>query len=301
MTEHPIKLSATARAMLTLAATREDRLVRPPQLPVAAARQVVRSLLNNGFVEEVPAPTDDPAYVWREIADGTKLALRATGLGLTAIGDAAHAPVITGNEDQPAEGTVTEPDAARVAESHPVAGSLDANSQREEEPPTAQDRADGEPAAPDSVADAGAAEGVRMATTAPANLRQAAQAVLDAWNGEANRETDPAEALRGPMAILEAALAGRAPRPVSGAPRKPREGTKQELVLAMLRREEGASGPQIAEATGWASHSVRGFLAGLKKKGIRVEALDRVRAAGPDKAGAKGAFTIYRVTARPEA
>ena len=42
---------------------------------------------------------------------------------------------------------------------------------------------------------------------------------------------------------------------------------------------------------------MRGFLAGLKKKGIQVETLDRVRAAGPDKAGAKGSFTIYRVTA----
>ena len=300
MTGHPIKPSATARAMLTLAATREDRLVRPPQLPVAAARQVVRSLLNNGFVEEVPASVDDLAYVWREAADGTKLALRATGLGLTAIGDAAHAPVITGNEDQPAEGTVTEPDAARVAESHPVAGSLDANSQPEEEPPAAQDRADGEPAAPDAAADAKAAERARMAPTA-ANLRRASQAVLDAWNGEASRETDLAEALRGPMAILQAALAGRAPRAIPAAPRKPREGTKQALVLAMLRREEGASGPQIAEAAGWQSHTVRGFLSGLKKKGIRVETLDRVRAAGPDKAGAKGSFTIYRVTAQPEA
>jgi hypothetical protein len=34
-----------------------------------------------------------------------------------------------------------------------------------------------------------------------------------------------------------------------GAPRKPREGTKQEAVLAMLRREEGATIAQICEAT----------------------------------------------------
>jgi hypothetical protein len=34
----------------------------------------------------------------------------------------------------------------------------------------------------------------------------------------------------------------------------------------MLRRREGASGPQIAEAMGWASHTVRGFLAGLAKR-----------------------------------
>ena len=63
----------------------------------------------------------------------------------------------------------------------------------------------------------------------------------------------------------------------------------------MLRREEGASGPEIAEATGWASHTVRGFLAGLKKKGFAVETVERVRRTGPDKQGAKGSYTVYRV------
>jgi len=43
MTEKPIKLSDTARAMLTLAATRGDHLVRPPILPAAAARGPMRA------------------------------------------------------------------------------------------------------------------------------------------------------------------------------------------------------------------------------------------------------------------
>jgi hypothetical protein len=63
----------------------------------------------------------------------------------------------------------------------------------------------------------------------------------------------------------------------------------------MLRRDEGVSGPQIAEAMGWAQHTVRGFLAGLAKKGITVEVVDRVRQFGPDSSGAKGSFTVYRV------
>ena len=37
--------------MLTLASTREDRLVYPPTLPGAASPQVVRSLLNAGMIE----------------------------------------------------------------------------------------------------------------------------------------------------------------------------------------------------------------------------------------------------------
>ncbi len=77
--------------------------------------------------------------------------------------------------------------------------------------------------------------------------------------------------------------------------RKPREGTKQEAVLAMLRREEGATTAQIAEATGWASHTIRGFLSIQKKKGVKIDILDRVRMVGPNREGAKGSFTVYRV------
>jgi hypothetical protein len=85
MNDKPYKPSATGRAMLTLASTREDRLVYPPTLPVAAARQVVRSLLGAGMVEEVVAPADDAGLVWRATDDGPRLALRATDLGLNAI------------------------------------------------------------------------------------------------------------------------------------------------------------------------------------------------------------------------
>ena len=49
MTDTPFRLSPTGRAMLTLAATRRDHLVQPPELPIAAARSVVRSLLAMGW------------------------------------------------------------------------------------------------------------------------------------------------------------------------------------------------------------------------------------------------------------
>ena len=126
MAKAPNKLSDTARAMLTLAATRDDRLVRPPQLPVAAARQVVRSLLNNGLVEEVPAPIEDTAYAWRTGDDGTALMLHATNQGLAAIGEAAQAPaepqsietftqaVIGFLAEEGCNATITEEDEART-------------------------------------------------------------------------------------------------------------------------------------------------------------------------------------------
>ena len=70
--------------------------------------------------------------------------------------------------------------------------------------------------------------------------------------------------------------------------------------LAAMRIIELATGKratvaQIAEATGWNSNTVRGFLAGLKKKGHAVEVMERVRQVGPNQTGAKGSFTVYRI------
>ena len=62
------------------------------------------------------------------------------------------------------------------------------------------------------------------------------------------------------------------PKPAA-TERRTREGTKQALVIEMLRRPEGASIAEIVEATAWVGHSVRGFLAGaLKKKlGLTID------------------------------
>jgi hypothetical protein len=157
------------------------------------------------------------------------------------------------------------------------------------------------PAAEPAPQDAPAAEAAQGAPLAPAtatprgSLRDAAAAVLATWDDEANRAGDMIGALDAPMAVLRTLLAGKAARVARepGAPRKPREGTKQEAVLAMLRRPEGATVVQIAEATGWAQHTVRGFFAGLKKKGHAVEVLERVRQVGPNKEGARGSYTVY--------
>ena len=67
-------------------------------------------------------------------------------------------------------------------------------------------------------------------------------------------------------------------------------------MLALLRRPEGATIAQVMEATGWQEHTVRGFFAGLKKRqGIAVEVMERVRQVGPNKTGAKGSYSIYRI------
>ncbi|MCE3250739.1 MAG: hypothetical protein K0R41_4564 [Geminicoccaceae bacterium] len=74
-----------------------------------------------------------------------------------------------------------------------------------------------------------------------------------------------------------------------------RAGTKQALMIDMLK-PEGATVEQIAAATGWQHHTIRGAISGaLKKKlGLIVEAT-RTREVGPNKTGAKGSATVYRI------
>ncbi|MDN2578738.1 DUF3489 domain-containing protein [Aquibium sp. ELW1220] len=52
--------------------------------------------------------------------------------------------------------------------------------------------------------------------------------------------------------------------------RKLREGTKQETVIAMLRAPQGATIDEIATATSWAHHTIRGFLSGALKKKLAL-------------------------------
>ena len=67
-------------------------------------------------------------------------------------------------------------------------------------------------------------------------------------------------------------------------------------MIDMLKRPEGATVEQIAAATGWQHHTIRGAISGaLKKKlGLTVEAT-RTREVGPNKTGAKGSSTVYRI------
>jgi hypothetical protein len=49
--------------------------------------------------------------------------------------------------------------------------------------------------------------------------------------------------------------------------------TKQDQVLALLRRQTGASIDEIVAATDWQPHSARGFLAGAVKKRLGIEVI----------------------------
>lgn len=50
------------------------------------------------------------------------------------------------------------------------------------------------------------------------------------------------------------------------APVQRRKGTKQEILIEMLRADGGATIDEIVEATGWKPHTVRGAMSGALKK-----------------------------------
>jgi len=268
------KLSDTQAVILSAASQHEMGLARAPKnLPAAARNAVFRSLIKNSLLTEINAPREHVGLGWRQDDDGTWIVARITDEGLRAIG-------IDPNEGDTVADTapMVAPDA--MAGDSPAPAAEGAHTAPLTEEIAMLDQALAAPSA-----------------TPRASLRDAAAAVLMAWDHEAECGNDMISALGAPMEALRTLLASkptRAPRDAN-APRKPREGTKQEQVLAMLRRPEGATVAQIAEATGWAQHTVRGFFAGLKKKGHAVEVLERVRQVGPNKAGARGSFTIYRI------
>jgi len=115
----------------------------------------------------------------------------------------------------------------------------------------------------------------------------------------------PATEAHGAATPAKRRAKAKAAKPAKAAPGEkptPRAGTKQAQMIEMLKRPEGATVEQIAEATGWQHHTIRGAISGaLKKKlGLTVEAT-RTREVGPNKAGAKGSSTVYRITGSPPA
>ena len=50
-----------------------------------------------------------------------------------------------------------------------------------------------------------------------------------------------------------------------------RPGTKQSAAIDMLRSPGGATMAALTKATGWQSHSVRGFLAGVVRKRLKLD------------------------------
>ena len=131
-------------------------------------------------------------------------------------------------------------------------------------------------------------------TSAEADSAADAPAPASEANGAKTRAKSKPARGKGKAKASQAAPAAGEPT----AKPTPRAGTKQALMIELLKRPEGATVEQIAAATGWQHHTIRGAISGaLKKKlGLTVEAT-RTREVGPNKTGAKGSATTYRIVA----
>ena len=101
---------------------------------------------------------------------------------------------------------------------------------------------------------------------------------------EADRAATPAKKGKAAKRKARVTEAASADRPT------PRAGTKQALMIEMLRQPQGATVEQIAAATGWQHQTIRGAISGaLKKKlGFTIEAT-RAREIGPNKGAPRAA------------
>jgi predicted ArsR family transcriptional regulator len=135
----------------------------------------------------------------------------------------------------------------------------------------------------------GATPGHTDATSADAGV-QPVEAPAQATGADAAATPAKKSRLAKRKSMARATKAASAEKPTL------RAGTKQALMIELLKRPKGATVEQIAAATGWQHHTIRGAISGaLKKKlGLTVEAT-RTREVGPNKAGAKGSSTVYRI------
>lgn len=109
----------------------------------------------------------------------------------------------------------------------------------------------------------------------------ARQRVLDALivkrmiviEGAGHRMTDAGYAAIGctPPKAIKRRQKTKPVTPSATTERQPREASKQAQVVAMLRREQGATLAELCELTQWQPHTVRGAMSGALRKKLGLD------------------------------
>lgn len=264
-------LTATQSTVLSNAVQHPERLVLPlpAGLKGGAANIVLNSLAAKGLIEEVEALKDEP--VWRTDDDGTVLTLRATDAALQMMGVEPAARPDEAPAVEAAEVGVEQLAEADEAEAGTVSPTGAEEPAGEDRPPTAAEANDATPVAPTAAEETAppARPGKRTVPaclTAPDLRTPAIEAFRDALITQGVEDAQALDAASWLEQVIERNTTAPAPRQTAREPKAPRTGTKQQVVIDLLRQPQGATIATIMAAVGWAGHSVRGYLASLKKK-----------------------------------
>ncbi|MFZ1813638.1 MAG: DUF3489 domain-containing protein [Rhizobiaceae bacterium] len=133
--------------------------------------------------------------------------------------------------------------------------------------------------------------------TANADLLNRSSSTTAHQKGDVSRGETPAAATRKPKKARTASGKRSNKKPEAGSltpasgqsagSKSFRPGTKAEIILRKLKITKGATIDELVEATGWQSHSVRGFLSGTVKKKLGLELVSEA---------AKDGIRRYRIT-----
>ncbi|MCH9013157.1 MAG: DUF3489 domain-containing protein [Proteobacteria bacterium] len=124
---------------------------------------------------------------------------------------------------------------------------------------------DEKPAARNAAAWSEGEDGRRMMLVLTDAGLQAISVDADEKTSKQSPSTKPPPKQRSRRA--ERKLSGSKPKPKGKtSPAMARPGTKQALLIDLLKRKKGATIEEIVEATGWQPHSVRGAISGTLKK-----------------------------------
>jgi hypothetical protein len=106
----------------------------------------------------------------------------------------------------------------------------------------------------------------RAAIGVPADMQKNPQPAPSAAAFMTKRSQDRGRGAAGSKRSTKAKSKSKSEPKATAARASARSGTKQALLVELLKRKEGTTIGEVVKATGWQPHSVRGAISGTLKK-----------------------------------